>query len=706
MKARMALSHRFNGAARNDFISVPSDTLIGASGEITSTAADMMRLAAFILGDNVPPGTEILQQAAAAGLAWGSGPKSVPNTAFSPHESNVSTLGVWFRELFTRPANPGRYGRYLNKGGAIGGHQTRMAICPDTKTAVVVLVNNQSAVGSLAAQIMDRVLNATYSGDSNITSRYSDSVISADRPREKTPFNDFDDLVSSYSGANADVDIALNEDFTIELPINNIRAPAGAGTTLTIRSANPASPVTLTRGTTGNLFTVPAGATLIFRDIIIDGGNFIISDDDDDEDEYDEEGNLVTRPATTVAGSLVRVNSGSFIMNAGAVLRNNVNMPTSGNNTSAFNGGGVVVSGTGIFTMNGGEITGNKSSFEAGGVYVDQNATFTMTGGKIYGNTANNAGGVYARRSTFTMSGGQINGNTAATNAGGVRVLGDTGTFTMSGGEISVNTATTNGGGIYIENSGKFTMTGGTITGNTVQSAGAGGGVAIAGSNTVFTMNGGEIIGNKSGFEAGGVYVDQNTTFNMTGGKIYGNTANNAGGVYARRSTFTMSNGQINGNTSATNAGGVRVLYGTFTMSGGEISGNTATADGGGIYIENNNGTFTMNGGVVSGNTAGGNGNGVRRANGTFNLNGGAVAGTGSAITNVISGTYILNAASPNNAVIIAWNRPADTPNYTAGSSTNLTVSPNTATAVWANQGGLLGISYANGSNTGWIKQW
>jgi hypothetical protein len=220
-------------------------------------------------------------------------------------------------------------------------------------------------------------------------------------------------------------------------------------------------------------------------------------------------------------------------------------------------------------------------------------------------------------------------------------------------------------------------------------------------------MNGGEISGNTSGFEAGGVYVDQNATFNMTGGKISGNTANNTGGVYARRSKFTMIGGQISGNTAKTAAGGVRVIgeTGTFTMSGGEISGNTAGTDGGGVLLATS-GTFTMTGGVISGNTAGGNGNGVRIDSGTFSLNGGAAAGTGAAITNVISGAHNFNAATPKNAIIIAWNRPAGTLNYTAGSSTNLTVSPSTATAVWQNQGGALGISYTNGTNTGWIKSW
>jgi hypothetical protein len=362
-----------------------------------------------------------------------------------------------------------------------------------------------------------------------------------------TPYLDFYFDILPYRDATEDIEVVVNENITLDRLVN-IVAPLKAGTTLTIRSTNSSRPVTLTRGVSGNLFTIANGATLIFRDIIIDGGS----------------GGTF---AESAGGSLVRVNSGSFTMNAGTVLRNNANMAATGSNTSAVNGGGVVVNGTGTFTMNGGEITGNKS-----------------------------------------------------------------------------------------------------------------------------------------GFEAGGVYVDQNTTFYMTGGKINGNTADNTGGVYARRSTFTMSGGQISGNTSATNAGGVRVLVGTFTMSGGEISGNTATADGGGIYIENS-GTFTMTGGEIFANTAGGNGNAVRRASGTFNLNGGAVAGTGTSVSAVVSGTYNLNAASPNNAVIIAWNRPAGTLNYTSGSSTDLTVSAG-GTAVWENQGGVLGISYTNGANVGWIKQW
>jgi hypothetical protein len=111
-----------------------------------------------------------------------------------------------------------------------------------------------------------------------------------------------------------------------------------------------------------------------------------------------------------------------------------------------------------------------------------------------------------------------------------------------------------------------------------------------------------------------------------------------------------------------------------------------------------------MSGGEITGNTSASI-SGVRVLRSTFTITGGVVAGTGSALANVVNGTYNLNTASPNNAVIIAWNRPAGTFNYTVGSSTNLTVSAG-GTATWANPNGVLGISYTNGANRGWIRAW
>jgi hypothetical protein len=90
-----------------------------------------------------------------------------------------------------------------------------------------------------------------------------------------------------------------------------------------------------------------------------------------------------------------------------------------------------------------------------------------------------------------------------------------------------------------------------------------------------------------------------------------------------------------------------------------------------------------------------------------FNQYGGVVAGTGtntSVVVSIVSNAVHNTNGAPNNAVTIAWNRPTGTPNYTVGSSTNLTVSPNTATAVWQNQGGILGVSYNHGTNRGWLR--
>jgi len=272
------------------------------------------------------------------------------------------------------------------------------------------------------------------------------------------------------------------------------------------------------------------------------------------------------------------------------------------------------------------------------------------------------------------------------------------GTFVMKEGAVlrnNANSAAT--GGVNVASGGTFIMDGGEITGNVT--VGTSGGVATAGT---FTMNAGKITSNFAGTDGGGVRVSDGT-FTMNGGEISGNTASlNGGGIRLTGGTFTMQAGKISGNT-AIDGGGLSMIgtSTTFTMNGGEIIGNAAGTGGGGIRI--GGGTFTMNGGEIIGNTAP-TGNGIRRAGGTVNLNGGVIAGTGTNIAAVVNGTHNLNKSegAPNNAAIIAWNKPNGTLNYTLGTSTNLTASSG-ATAVWQNKDGKLGIQYENGENTGFI---
>jgi len=378
---------------------------------------------------------------------------------------------------------------------------------------------------------------------------------------------------------------------------------------LTIRSANPAESVTLTRGVIGDLFTV--SATLILEDIIIDGNkNGGIAD---------------------AGGALVKVYGGSLIMNTGAVVCNNrkadasyeasggvfvengyLNMfggKISGNTGGGFGGGGVAVVNS-IFNMISGEISGNNDNSNiywggGGGVYV-YNSEFYMLGGKISDNTSTYGGGVrvYNHTSVFIMAGGEISSNIATNSGGGVSVWGNA-IFTMNAGEIIDNKAINYGGGVYVSGGdGEFTMNGGEISGNTASLLG-GGGVYVSGNDGEFTMNGGEISGNTTGgFGGGGVFVWGSSTFNMTDGKIIGNTAeNDGGGVLVRDAEFTMSNGEVSGNIAERDGGGVYVIDGSkFTMTGGKINGNTAERDGGGVCISN--AEFTITNGKISNNIA------------------------------------------------------------------------------------------------------
>ena len=311
------------------------------------------------------------------------------------------------------------------------------------------------------------------------------------------------------------------------------------------------------------------------------------------------------------------------------------------------------LSETAVFTMYGGEISGNKVSDSGsinygGGVRVsDPYSTFTMLGGIITNNEATNGGGggVYIGGGRFEMSGSAVitRNKTASSLGGGVFMNGsDTvyalNEFIMSGNAvISENTATNgNGGGVYMNSAPEVTMNGGSITGNTA--ANNGGGVyAFSGT---FTMNDGTIAGNKATAKnGGGVYANGSTAFTVKGGTIGGSTAADAnaakygGGVYVKNGTFTMSGGKVTGNSASKDGGGVRLDKGTFNMSGSAvISRNTADGYGGGV--DANDGSFTMSGGSITGNTTtnespdwSGGGGVFVFDDGSFTMSGGSITG-------------------------------------------------------------------------------
>ena len=246
--------------------------------------------------------------------------------------------------------------------------------------------------------------------------------------------------------------------------------------------------------------------------------------------------------------------------------------------------------------VNGGVITGGSAGEGGGILIVDAASRFTLESGNIVGNKGTNSrgysgGGVstYSENSggTFIMNGGTIQGNVTINgwDGGGVCVCpGDN--FTMTGGKIANNRSSDKGGGVNVL--GTFNMSGGSIDSN--RSNGHGGGVAVRTGGS-FTMSGNAKITNNitgAGCNGGGVWVEKNSTFTLTGGEISGNEAkNNGGGVYISSYTCTISmenSTAVIRNNTAVSGGGIMTYCG-FNISGTpdgspEISGNRATGTG------------------------------------------------------------------------------------------------------------------------------
>ena len=196
--------------------------------------------------------------------------------------------------------------------------------------------------------------------------------------------------------------------------------------------------------------------------VYIDSGDFTIT------------GGKISENTSSIdgEGGGVYVKDGTFTIKNDALISKN---------TSCGNGGGVFAKG-GKITINGGSISENifsNYSSGGGGIYLTGTAQLTMTGGKISdnhpkGETSSNTfgGGVYisGESSIFTMTGGEISGNSAY-YGGGVAIIG---TFSMSGGTIGGETedlacTAEKGGGVYVayyngtESATTFEMSGGAV---------------------------------------------------------------------------------------------------------------------------------------------------------------------------------------------------------------------------------------------------
>ena len=149
-------------------------------------------------------------------------------------------------------------------------------------------------------------------------------------------------------------------------------------------------------------------------------------------------GGTIRDNLATSKGGGIYIIGGTVTLNEGAAVKDN---------TSNGDGGGVYIikngSSVGKLTINGGEISGNKAT-TGGGVYV-RGSEATFEDGKIVDNkTSGNGGGVAVfgetgTKSIFTMNGGEISGNESQNGCGGVYYGAQECTFNLYGGTITGN---------------------------------------------------------------------------------------------------------------------------------------------------------------------------------------------------------------------------------------------------------------------------
>ncbi|MDE5721482.1 MAG: hypothetical protein K2I30_01900, partial [Clostridia bacterium] len=260
----------------------------------------------------------------------------------------------------------------------------------------------------------------------------------------------------------------------------------------------------------------------------------------------------------TITGNVAWCGGG--ILARGTLVINDATI--TGNHATAYNrsvasGGGIFLYHDAIFTMNGGEISGNEATYQGGGVALRaenllatglKKPTFTMNGGSITGNKCTYSGsgtdgggaGVSATYgATFILNNGKIenNKNTVNGSGGGVKVEYD-GLFEMNGGSVSGNQGTGGpGGGILAENGGKVTVNGGTILNNAAGAGCGGGGIFMRNGSNVLKFNGGYVNGNTCDGMGGGIAIMGDTSATFSGGVITGNTCSGLGDGIAASSS-------------------------------------------------------------------------------------------------------------------------------------------------------------------------
>lgn len=188
-----------------------------------------------------------------------------------------------------------------------------------------------------------------------------------------------------------------------------------------------------------------------------DGGAVYVANDG----AFKMSGGVITGNTASRNGGGVAVAKGTFTMSGDARVTGNNAFRESNSNFKTFNGGGVYVGASGVFTMNdSASVDTNETKCcnaeilsRGGGVYVENGGIFTMNDQAAVKD--NKASVRYSSSFSDTVFGGGIYVN---------------GTLNLNGGTVTGNTAYLRGGGIYVDTKGTANLGTGTVTvkGNTI----------------------------------------------------------------------------------------------------------------------------------------------------------------------------------------------------------------------------------------------
>ena len=234
----------------------------------------------------------------------------------------------------------------------------------------------------------------------------------------------------------------------------------------------------------------------------------------------------------------------AFITVSGGATANMYENVTLQNRQSTGNACVVIMNPNSVFNMHGGEIENCSRA-----VIADSGATFYMQSGKILNCVSeNNGGGVRLYEATFIMEGGTISG--CEGRWGGGLYAEDSSTITITDSTISGCKAGA-GGGLFVNGS-ALNIKDGTISECFVSDTGKGGGL-YAENNSILTISGGTIKGNKAAYGGGVALKDSRvkeeepiTSWTVVDNEAYKTDTGSGyigGGIYLESGSMDVSNG-------------------------------------------------------------------------------------------------------------------------------------------------------------------